>query len=121
MTEMTEMMTAQQTQRQVLSARAEDAQGHALTLSARLKVTVRRATDNQPVAGLPIRFNFSKTGGEIGTAATNTEGIAECESGSQLNLIKDTSSLVLGYDAVFDGDAEYVPFTTHARILFGIT
>lgn len=83
-------------------------------------MTVRRASDSQPVAGLPIRFIFSKTGGEIGTAVTNTEGIAECESGTQLNLIKDTASLALGYDAVFDGDAEYVPFTTHARILFGV-
>jgi hypothetical protein len=110
----------QTSQRQVLSARAEDAQGHALTLSAKLKVTVRRASDNQPVAGLPIRFNFSKTGGDLGTAVTNTEGIAECDSGTQIDLIRDAACLAFGYDAVFDGDAEYAPFVTHARILFGI-
>ncbi|MGH3720606.1 MAG: hypothetical protein ACRDRI_17525 [Pseudonocardiaceae bacterium] len=113
-------MTQMQTQRLVLSARAEDAQGHALTLSAKLKVTVRQANDNLPVAGLPITFRFSKTGGELATAVTNTEGVAEAESGTQINVIKDAASLALGYDAVFDGDDTYQPFTTHARILFGI-
>lgn len=115
-----EVQQMQQTERQVLSVRAEDAQGHALTLSARVKVTVRRASDNQPVAGLPITFRFNTTGGTLATAITNTEGIAEADTGSQLNLIKDLSSLALGYDAVFDGDATYQSFTTHARILFGI-
>ncbi|MGH3869573.1 MAG: hypothetical protein ACRDQ4_26420 [Pseudonocardiaceae bacterium] len=115
------MTTAQpQTQRQMLNPRAEDAQGHALTLSAKLKVTVKRADNNQPVAGLPITFKFSATGGALGSAVTNTEGIASVESGTQLNVIKDAASLALGYDAVFDGDAEYEPFATHARILFGV-
>jgi hypothetical protein len=62
----------------------------------------------------------SKTGGELGSAVTNTEGIAEVESGTQPNVIKDAASLALGYDAIFDGDAAYEPFTTHARIIFGI-
>ncbi|MGH3770077.1 MAG: hypothetical protein ACRDRW_01525 [Pseudonocardiaceae bacterium] len=114
------MTQLEQTQRQILSARAEDAQGHALTLSAKLKVTVRRASDNLPVAGLPITFRFSKTGGELASSVTNTEGIAEAESGTQINLLKDAASLALGYDASFDGDATYGPFTTHARIIFGI-
>lgn len=113
-------MTEQLTQRQILSARAEDAQGHALTLSAKLKVTVRRASDNQPVAGLPITFKFSETGGDLGSAVTSTEGIAEAQSGTQLNLLKDAASLALGYDAVFDGNVEYEPFATHARIIFGL-
>lgn len=112
--------TEQQMQRQILNARAEDAQGHALTLSALLRVTVRRASDNLPVAGLPIKFSYTKLGSEVGTAVTNTEGIAECNTGTQLNLIGDVGSLVFGYNATFDGNEEYAPFTTNARVIFGI-
>jgi hypothetical protein len=112
-----EQASQQTSPRQHLIPKTEDAHGRPWSLSATFKVTVKRASDNQPVADLPIKFVFAKWNSELCSTVTNTEGVAECDSGTKINLLEDVASLAFGYDAVFDGDTVYEPFKAHGRIL----
>jgi hypothetical protein len=64
--------------RQVLIATVDNITGHASSLSGDPKVTIKRAEDNKPVAGLPVKFKTGGQGIEGCSAFTNTEGVAQC-------------------------------------------
>lgn len=80
-------------QRQALIAK--DITGHASSLSGDPKVTIKKASDNEPVAGLLVTFKTGGRGIEGCSASTNTEGVAQCYA-SKLDPVFCADAVVSG-------------------------
>lgn len=81
--------------------------GHVVGLSGKPRAKLTRKSDSHPVPGLLVRFTLDGTDKPICSTLTNQEGVAECDSGMQLNLVADLFGLVSGYHAHFDGTDKY--------------
>jgi hypothetical protein len=106
--------------RKKLVAKAANIAGHVSSLSGVPKVTITGASDNKPVAGLPVSFVTATQKIEGCSASTDSQGVAECESGTHFSPTFVTDALASGYDAVFAGDEEYEPVTAHGKVTVGI-
>lgn len=95
---------------------AEGGTGHLVSLSADLKA--RATTTNfAPIRGLTIKFRDA--GGANNTvcqAVTNSLGEAMCQGTASNDLLLIASFVFTGYDAVFEGNADFFPATAHGRI-----
>src|SRR5947209_9900727 len=70
----------------------------------------------KPVPDLDIHFRTGKSGIEIGKSATNADGIAEIRHGSLLDIGSIVDELTSGYNAVFEGNAQFEPAQGHAAV-----
>lgn len=75
-------------------------------------------TSETPVADLDIDFRTGESGIEIGggPVATNADGIAEMLHGSLLSVGKIVDELTSGYNAIFEGNAEFEPAQGHGSV-----
>lgn len=104
------------TMRKALNVQADTITAHLLTLEGTPKARVTLAETGAPVAGLEINFRSGSAGIEACAAFTDPEGIAECSQGTQFSVAYVTDVLVAGYDAVFDGNAEFQPAKGHGSV-----
>jgi hypothetical protein len=102
--------------RKALNVHADNIKASLLTLSGSPKARVTLAETGAPVAGLKIDFRSSSAGIEGCAAFTDPEGIAECSQGGQLSVAYITDILLAGYDAIFDGNAEFQPAKGHGSV-----
>jgi hypothetical protein len=101
------------TERGQLNVQASTVKIHLLTLQGSLKARVTRAKTGAPVSGLAINFRSGSAAIEACTAFTDPEGIAQCSAGTQLSPAFILDLIAAGYDAVFDGNAEFQPASGH--------
>jgi hypothetical protein len=102
--------------RKALNVQAFTIKASLLTLSGSPKARVTLADTGAPVAGLKINFRSGSAAIEACAAFTNPEGIAECSQGTQFSVAYITDIIVAGYDAVFDGNAEFQPAKGHGSV-----
>ncbi|MGH3530081.1 MAG: hypothetical protein ACRDQI_12740 [Pseudonocardiaceae bacterium] len=82
-------------------------------LDGTFKAKVTLAEAGASVSGLKINFRSGSAAIEACAAFTDSDGIAECSPGTQFSPAFITDSVVAGYDAVFDGNAEFQPAKDH--------
>jgi hypothetical protein len=104
------------TTRKTLNVQADTIKANLLTLEGSPRATVTLAETGAPVAGLAITFRSGSAGIEACATFTNPEGIAECSQGTQLSVAYITDILLAGYDAIFDGNAEFQPAKGHGSV-----
>ena len=104
------------TMRKALDVQAFTVKANLLRLEGSPKARVTLAATGAPVAGLEINFRSGSAAIEACAAFTNPEGIAECSQGTQLSVAYITDILLAGYDAVFDGNAEFQPAKGHGGV-----
>jgi hypothetical protein len=102
--------------RKPLDVQAFTIKGSLLALETRPKARVTLAETGAPVSGLKINFRSGSAAIEGCAAFTDPEGIAECSQGTQFSVVLIADIVVSGYDAVFDGDAEFQPAKGHASM-----
>jgi hypothetical protein len=105
------------TMRKALNVEAFPAEADLVTREADFKARVTQAETGATVAGLEIHFRTAKSGLALCTAFTNPEGIAECGQGSVLDPLVIVDALASGYNAVFEGNAEFQPAQGHNAVV----
>ncbi|MGB6161930.1 MAG: hypothetical protein WCF33_05600 [Pseudonocardiaceae bacterium] len=104
------------TTRKALNVQADTISANVLTLEGSPKARVTLAETGAPVAGLEINFRSGSAKIEACASFTNTEGIAECSQGTKLSVAYILDIILAGYDAVFDGNAEFQPAKGHGSV-----
>jgi hypothetical protein len=102
--------------RKALAVQAFTVKVHLLKLESSLKARVTLAATGAPVASLKINFRSGSAAIDACAAFTDPEGIAECPQGTQVSPAFITDLLLAGYDAVFDGNAEFQPAKGHGSV-----
>lgn len=101
------------TARKALKVEASTVKIHLLVLEGSLKAKVTLAETGGSVSGLKINFRSGSAKIDGCSAFTDPEGIAECSAGTQFSPAFILDLVVAGYDAIFDGNAEFQPATGH--------
>ncbi len=95
---------------------ADGATGHLVSFSADLRAKAT-TTGFVPIRGLIIKFQDA--GGAANTvciAVTDIQGEASCQATASNDPLLIASGVFTGYNAVFEGNAKYLPATAHGRI-----
>jgi hypothetical protein len=95
---------------------ADGATGHLVSFSADLRAKAT-TLGFRPIRGLIIKFqDAGGAANTVCTAVTNILGEASCQATASNDPLLIASGVFTGYNAVFDGNAKYLPATAHGRI-----